>query len=175
MRFDLFEKMFAEEARRTLEEFLEAGKRQELESGFNSDYSLSKLPELLECISQKLTSIPCKEDPSVPEYIRNTDEYQSGLYEFSSEATQLIIGAAYHFGECFIRSYSRLQWGLGNVKYATGNMPVVAGFEGSRELPVLLVLVNLFERRIENPQLQNIFCTAIDNWKGYASLAKSTT
>jgi hypothetical protein len=101
--------------------------------------------------------------------IRNTEDYKAGLYEFTPEAKRIIIGAAYHFGECFLRLHSRLKWGVGKVEYATGNMPVVVGFDKDKELPVLLVLENLFSRRIENPDIPDVFQTAIEKWMRNAS------
>jgi hypothetical protein len=164
MRFDLFEKMSAVEAEDVLNDFLGTGKRYEADLGLNVDYSLSTLPTILEDLTTKLTSTPTQEDLSLPEFIRNTEDYKVGLYEFTPEAKRTIIGAAYHFGECFLRLHSRLKWGVGKVGYATGNMPVVVGFDKGKELPVLLVLENLFSRRIENPDIPDVFQTAIEKW-----------
>lgn len=164
MRFDLFEKMSAVEAVDVLNEFLETGKRYEADLGLDVDYSLSKLPTILEDLTTKLTSTPTQEDLRLPEFIRNTEDYKAGLYEFTPEAKRIIIGAAYHFGECFLKLHSRLKWGVGKVGYATGNMPVVVGFDKGKELPVLLVLENLFSRRIENPDIPDVFQTAIEKW-----------
>jgi hypothetical protein len=164
MRFDLFEKMSAVEAADVLNEFLETGKVYEAELNLDADYSLSTLATKLEELTARLTRIPTEEDLNLPEFVRNTEEYKAGLYEFTPEAKRTIIGAAYHFGECFVRSYSKLKWGIGNVEYATGNMPVVTGFDNGKELPVLLVLENLFSRRIENPDVHDVFPTAIERW-----------
>lgn len=164
MRFDLFKQMSAAEASDVLDEFLEIGKRYEGDLGLDLDYSLASLPAILEELTTKLTRTPTEEDPSVPEFIRNTEEYKAGLYEFTSEAKRVIIGTAFHLGECFVRLYPRLKWGVGNVEYATGNMPVVTGFDNGKELPVLLVLENLFSRRIENPGVDGVFATAIEKW-----------
>lgn len=169
MRFDLFEKMSAVEAADVLKEFQETGKRYEADLGLDGDYSLSSLPTTLEGLTASLTRIPTEEDPSVPEFIRNTEDYKAGLYEFTPEAKRIIIGTAYHFGECFVRSYPKLKWGVGNVEYATGNMPVVAGFDKGKELPVMLVLENLFSRRIENPDVHDVFQTAVERWIRNAS------
>lgn len=169
MRFDLFEKMSAAEAADVLNEFLVNGKRYEVDLGLDADYSLSALPAILEDLTAKLTRTSTEEDPSLPEFIRNTEEYRAGLYEFTPEANRIIIGAAYHLGECFVRSCSKLKWGIGNIEYATGNMPVVTGFDKGKELPVLLVLKNLFSRRIENPDVDDVFATAIEKWIRNAS------
>jgi hypothetical protein len=48
-------------------------------------------------------------------------------------------------------------------------MPVVVGFDKDKELPVLLVLENLFSRRIENPDIPDVFQTAIEKWMRNAS------
>lgn len=164
MRFNLFEKMTPAEASDLLNEFLKAGKRYEGDLGLDSDYSLTSLPTVLEVLTAKLSRTPTEADSSVPEFIRKTEEYKAGLYEFTQEAKRIIIGTAFHFGECFVRSYPRLKWSVGNVEYASGNMPVVTGFENGKELPVLLVLETLFSRRIENPDAEGVFATAIEKW-----------
>ncbi len=165
MRFDLFEKMSAVEAVDVLNDFLGTGKCYEADLGLDVDYSLSKLPTILEDLTTKLTSTPTQEDLSLPEFIRNTQDYKAGLYEFTPEAKRIIIGAAYHFGECFLRLHSRLKWGVGKVGYATGNMPVVVGFDKGKELlPTMFFLIRYYEYLLDDSITVNL-CEMCDGYQ----------
>ena len=171
MRFDLFENMNAEEAEDILREFREhgGGYLKDVVPNGELDFSLCGFPNLMESISNRLTTILKDDDVSVPEFIRNTEDYRSGLFEFAPDARRLIIGCAFYLGECFIRKYPGLRWAIGNPQYATGMMPVVAGFNSEKELPALLVMENLFSRRITNPTMTSVFENAIQRWEKNAS------
>jgi len=171
MRFDLFENMESEEAEDILREFCDRGNLYLSDLGTNGelDYSLERFPKLMESVAIRLSTTPKEEDLSVPEFIRNTEDYKAGLYDFTTESKRLMIGCAYYLGECFIRTYSNLRWATGNPEYATGKMPVVVGFHNDKELPTLLVMENLFSRRIENPVMTDIFENAIQRWEKHAS------
>ncbi|XZE18353.1 hypothetical protein SH449x_003643 [Pirellulaceae bacterium SH449] len=165
MRFDLFEAMSIDEATNVLDEFLHRGaeilKAEQIE--YNT-VSLSELPDKLLEIGLRLTTIPVAADPSVPEFIRNTDDYKEGLFEFTEDSKRLIIGAAYMLGNCFVREFTKLAWCTGNPEYATGRMPVITGFASGEELTPLLVANNLFRRLVKNRSLTKIFETFVERW-----------
>lgn len=165
MRFDLFDTMSVDEASSVLDEFMHRGP--EILDAEKIDYavvSISELPNELLKIGQRLTTVPVAADPSVPEFIRNTDDYKEGLFEFTEDSKRLIIGAAYMLGNCFVREFSKLAWGTGNPEFATGRMPVVTGFASGEELAPLLVANNLFRRLVKNRSLTKIFDTCVERW-----------
>ncbi|XZE21705.1 hypothetical protein SH449x_001610 [Pirellulaceae bacterium SH449] len=165
MRFDLFEAMSIDEATNVLDEFLHRGaeilKAEQIE--YNT-VSLSGLPDKLLEIGLRLTTIPVVADPSIPEFIRNTDDYKEGLFEFTEDSKRLIIGAAYMLGNCFVREFTKLAWCTGNPEYATGRMPVITGFASGEELAPLPVANNLFRRLVKNRSLTKIFETFVERW-----------
>jgi len=165
MRYDLFEAMSIEEASNVLDEFAHRGP--EILKAERIQYdtvSLSELPEELLKIGLRLTTVPVAADPSVPEFVRNTDDYKEGLFEFTEDSKRLIVGAAYMLGNCFVREFTKLAWGTGNPEYATGRMPVITGFTSDEELAPLLVANNLFRRLVKNRSLTKIFETCVERW-----------
>jgi hypothetical protein len=161
--------MSASEAADVLVEFKKRGEEGLQHLEVDRSYSLSTLPRYLEKVARNLKRIPVDEDPNVPAFIKETDDYKAGLFEFTPDSKQAIIVAAYYLGECFVRAFPHLNWAVGNLDYASGNMPVVTGFGNGKELPVLMVLENLFARRMENPEINGVFSTAIDRWQKNAS------
>jgi len=165
MRYDLFEAMSIDVASKVLEEFVHRGPEILKPAQIKYDnVSLSELPEELLKIGLRLTTIPVDSDPSVPEFVRSTDDYKEGLFEFTEDSKRLIIGAAYMMGNCFVREFSKLAWGTGNPEYATGRMPVITGFATGEELAPLLVANNLFRRLVKNRSLTKIFETCVERW-----------
>ena len=75
MRYDLFEAMSVDEASNVLDEFVHRGPEILKTEQIKYDkVSLSELPEELLKIGLRLTTIPLASDPSVPEFVRNTDD-----------------------------------------------------------------------------------------------------
>jgi len=166
MSFSRFKNMTLDEASEILKEFRENGHRYlpEFVADFDLDFSLARLPAFMEWIALRLNTIAIKENPAVPQFIRESRSYKFGLYEFTLKSNGLIIGSAYYLGECFIRSYPSLKWSIGNPEFALRMMPVVTGFGHQKELAVLVVTENLLRRRIENPEKSCVFENAIQVW-----------
>ena len=98
-----------------------------------------------------MRTFPKEPDMSVPAFIRSTEDYKNGLFDFNDRSKNLICFAAYYYGECFVRTYPQLEWTTGNRELYQSNMPVVTGFSHEKELPVILVIENTFRRVIKNP------------------------
>lgn len=146
MRFDFFEQLSRDEAKAFLKRFLdEVSSNVKLTAnicaaqGVRMDYSIKSISPFMRWVLKKLTQIPLEPDPSVPEWIRNTDSYSKHLFEFDFPSKQLVLQAAYYLGESFVRSHSTLRWGIGDKTTAIGNMPVVIGFQKSREMAPILI------------------------------------
>lgn len=157
MNFELLDKMTAAEATELLHEFLNEESRlaeTTLEivrsEGVRCDYTLESLPGFLRWILAHLRTVPKAPDPTVSEWIRSTEDYQKGLFDFVDESKMLIVRASYYLGECFVRSFPGLRWSIGNPEFGVKNMPVVTGFSQEQELPPLMVLQNLFRRVIKD-------------------------
>jgi len=165
MRFDLFEAMSVDDAANVLAEFMNRGPVILSDERIDPEQiSLTDLPSQLLRIGLRLQTVPIEADQSVPEYIRNSDDYRDGLFEFSEDSKRLIVGAAYLIGNVFVRHYSKLSWGSGNPDYATGNMPVVRGFSSGDELAPLLVANNLFRKFVKNRATAAGFETCVERW-----------
>jgi hypothetical protein len=165
MRFDLFEAMSIDEATNVLDELVNRGPSILREEHIEyENVRLSALASVLLKIGSRLETFPIAADTTVPEFVRNTEDYREGLFEFTEESKRLIIGAAYLIGHCFVREYSTLEWGTGKPEYATGNMPVIRGFASGEELAPLLVANNLFRRSLKNRATTKIFETFVERW-----------
>jgi hypothetical protein len=165
MNFELFAKMSPEEAADTLSTFIRTGSRLCQSVIEDADFSLETLAFRMERIVTQLEVTPTLPDPNIPEFIRSTADYKNSLFEFTSDSKGKIIACAYYFGECFVRSYSHLVWAVGNVEFATGNMPVVSGFSFQQELPVMLVVENMFSRYVRKTTSIGDFAKAISKWR----------
>lgn len=175
MRFDLFENMSSDETTALLTKFLsdEPENLQRLceaasVAGVCCDFSTVSIPDFVKYVMQNLTTRRTAPEENVPEWIRASEDYQKGLYEFDERSCDLLATAAFYVGEAFCRSFTGLSWGTGDVETAFGNMPVVQGFEGGREFPPMLVLENLIRRIIEEPGCDSAIHVAVDSWSSMA-------
>jgi hypothetical protein len=168
MNFEMFGEMTPGEATRFLHDFLEAGAESASSLGVSDGIEISKLPELLKRISKQITVVPRPPDPEVPAFIRDTDEYKAGLFDFTPESKKFIVGSAYAFGQAFVSAFPFLGWRTGDARYASGKMPVVAGFPDGQELPALLVVRNLFSRQVRDPNSDAGFDKAVATWRQQA-------
>lgn len=157
MNFKLLDRISASEAEELLWEFLEEESRLAESTfeivraeGVRCDYTIDSLPGFLIWVSAHLQTVPKEPDPTVSEWIQSTEDYQKGLFDFVDESKNLLVRAAYYLGECFVRSFSGLQWAIGNPDFALKNMPVVTGFSHEQELPVLMVIENCCRRIVKD-------------------------
>ena len=158
MSAELFQSMTKEVAQQRLSEFLEDGKANidiviahASHTGVECDYSIESLPEFLHWAFSEMQTLSREPDPDVPDWIRSTEDYQRGLFDFDDRSKNLICFAAYYLGECFVRSFPKLEWSTGNQELRQANMPVVVGFGPEEELPPMLVVENLFRRATKRP------------------------
>jgi len=70
----------------------------------------------------------------------------------------------YYLGETFIRNFKKLKWASGNRETLDHNMPVVTGFKFKIEMPVSVIIENIFCRIIVKGNTDNID-QAIEAWK----------
>src|SRR5688572_24616001 len=101
----LFENLTDSEAQKVLSEFLEDGQANvdiviahASRAGVNCDYGISSLVSFLNWALSEMRTIPKEPDNSVPEFIRSTQEYQLGLYDFDNRSQNLLCFAGYYFG-----------------------------------------------------------------------------
>lgn len=180
MRFELFRQMTPSEAQDVLQQFVQEGAANmdfvcahAKAAGVICDYSLEYLPSFLEWAFSQMRTVPREADPKVPEWIRSTEDYQKGLFDFEDESKDLICYAAYYFGESFVRNCSHLRWATGKFESRNGyisaesNMPVVTGFKNRVELAPMMVLENVFSRITANPNRSDDIQTMIDGWRKY--------
>ncbi|MBK9165160.1 MAG: hypothetical protein IPM21_14850 [Acidobacteria bacterium] len=151
MKFGVFEAMAKEEAQEYLEEFLAFGKgsaieilEQNLHFSDDVNFTVESLPNILKALIPTLRTIPKEADPNVPEFIRKTEDYKKGLFDFDDTSKLVVLAAGYYLGETFVRSFPLLKWTTGNIELLEGNMPVVAPFKNSIEMSPIMVIENLF-------------------------------
>jgi hypothetical protein len=171
MDIEFFEKLSKKQADAYLQTFLdtESSKinktvKQCTAAGLRMDYSLKLISPFMRWVLKRLTAIPEEPDPTIPEWIRNTASYTSRLFEFNGPSEELILQAAYYFGESFVRSRSSLYWGTGDIKTYEANMPVVIGFQHELELAPILIAENLLRRVTAEPKKIGDFQTAVESW-----------
>ncbi|HVT29743.1 MAG TPA: hypothetical protein VHE81_17125, partial [Lacipirellulaceae bacterium] len=165
-----FDNLSAKEAQTVLSEFLEDGRANidiviahANRAGVRCDYTIESLEPFLHWARSEMHTLAKNPDVSVPEFIRSTEDYQRGLFDFDDRSKNLLCFSAYYFGECFVRNFAQLRWAAGNIEYAEANMPVVTGFLHDHELAPVWVLNNIFRRIIKQPGRVNDikfdFCT----------------
>jgi hypothetical protein len=172
--------MSPSEAQEVLRQFLEDGvanvdivRAHAEAAGVNCDYSLETLPAFLRWSFSQMNTVPREANPKVPEWIRATEDYQKGLFDFDDRSKDLICFTAYYFGECFIRNYPNLRWATGNcdapkgVVNADANMPVVTGFAHNIEMASMSILENVFARLVAHPERSQDIDIMIDSWCKY--------
>lgn len=171
MKFSIFEAMSKEEAQEYLEEFLAFGEKRGIEIlaknlhfTIDLDFSIDSLPVVLKTLVPLLKKVTRALDPNVPEFIRHTQDYQEGLFDFDEHSNSIVLAAAFYLGEVFVRRSARLCWATGNTDYREGNMPVVVNFRDNLEMAPLLVIENLFRRIIKDPDRLGDIDKAIDIW-----------
>ena len=173
MNFNFFEELSSEDAKLYQQQFLkETGK------GFESmipeitdnkiivDYSVDSLIPVLLWFKSKISTIPEKEDKSLPRWLRKDETYRKGLYSFDESSKILVLRVSYYFGECFVRKYNTLKWNIGSNKTALQRMPVVTGFRMKKELAPILVCENIMRSLIEGEK-EKIVKIALDTWESY--------
>ena len=178
MGTELFQNISKEAAQRLLAEFLADGRAnidtviaRANDAGVECDYLVDSLSAFLHWAFSEMKTVPREPDPDVSVWIRSTEDYEKGLFDFDDRSKNLICFAAYYLGECFIRSYSWLKWGTGNEELHQANMPVVAGFGPEEELSPMLVIENVFRRATKRPERISGIDTAVATWKSKAESA----
>lgn len=173
MDFKFFERLSRSEARRFLDNFLRVESagfallRNEAEKdGVKCDLSLSSIVELLTWLGKNVSSTPRDPDLTLPVWIRETDSYSRGLFDLTKESSIATMRMAYYFGESFVHQFEPLEWGIGNVNFAQQNQPVVTGFRGGMELPVVMVTENLV-RGLSSGEPPSVAAKAVETWASF--------
>jgi hypothetical protein len=171
MRFDFFEKLSKDDARAFLHHFLELESSTIKETakysaaeGVVMDFSVKSVPPFMKWIFKNLGSTPQKPDPTVPEWVQNTESYTKNLFEFNEPSKVLIMHGAYYLGESFVKSHGSLHWDIGNIETAEANMPVIKGFQRGLEMAPILVTNNLLRRVTADPSKLSDIEGAIEYW-----------
>ncbi len=171
MKISIFETMSKEEAQEYLNEFLTFGKdrgMQMLEENLHFttdlDFSIESLPTVFKALIPNLKTTPRDPDPNVPEFIRNTDDYRKGLFDFDDPSNAIILAAAYYLGETFVRNFPQLNWATGNPDYLEGNMPVATGFKFKKELAPILISENIFRSAVSGSHDDASIDKAVEIW-----------
>lgn len=178
MDFAFFDSLSAEEGADFLDAFLRAeGSAVEkmIESaqrgGVAADFSIETLPSVLEWALNQVKTSPKGVNETLPAWITATEDYRRGLFEFTEESKPLVLRGAYYFGECFVRAFDGLKWGVGDRDTAQRNMPVVTGFGNGIELAPILVTENLFRRILSGDAGADAIDRAVRKWKAYLGSA----
>lgn len=171
MKFSFFEALSKEEAQEYLDEFLLFGGNRGMEIinqiipfAVDIDFSLDSLKPILKTLLASVKTIPRAPDETLPEFIRNTEEYKKNLFEFNETSKSVVLAAAYYLGETFAKRYDHLSWAIGNTEFAQGNMPVVTGFRYKVEMAPILIIENLFGRVISEMSDESTIDVAIESW-----------
>jgi len=170
MKFHIFEAMSKSEAEEYLNEFLAFGKDrgmkvlESLSSETALNYTIESLSIIFKALIPILKTLPRAPDPKVPEFIRNTEEYEKGLFDFDDASNTIVLAAAYYLGETFVRKFPELKWATGNIDYRECNMPVVTGFKFNIELAPILISENIFRGGVSGLRDNASIDTAIEMW-----------
>ncbi len=165
------EELTPEEAREFLSSFLEITKKRWDEmipalqnDKLKTDYKIESLEPVFLWVFERLKTVPREEDPEVPDWVRNTDSYKEGLFDFDKQSENMILGLSYYFGESFVRSFNNLYWTSGNTEQFQCNMPVIAGFKNDLELPPHNNIQAIFRRAIKDRKIDIHVSKMIKIW-----------
>ena len=171
MKVRIFDGMTSEEAAEYLAEFLAFGRNkvahileEKLHFTTDLDFKIENLSAILKALIPNLKTVTRSPDSSVPEFIRNTEDYHKGLFDFDDESNIVLLAAAYYLGETFVKAFPHLKWSTGNVDYLQANSPVVTGFRYNKELPVILVAENIFSSIISGTRQEESVDSVIEAW-----------
>jgi len=175
MNFEFFENLSIEEANSFLQNFLIEEERELFsmkgdlaEADISLEFDLKCALALLHWTLNSLITLPEKEDDSLPSWIKSSSSYKNGLFQFDEPSKLLILRSAYYMGECFVRSNSKLRWGVGDVTSAVKHMPVVTGFNNSMEMSPIMILENVFSRILANESTDEAIEKMLDTWQRYS-------
>jgi hypothetical protein len=119
VNFAFFDSLTTAEAEDYLHQFLAETSRgfeelaQQAETvGLATDYSVQSIAPFMLWVLPQLQTSPVAEDSSVPAWIRQTEEYRDGLYEFTESSRVTVLRSAFYLGESFVRSFPQLRWEL---------------------------------------------------------------
>ncbi len=171
MHFGFFEQLSPADADAFLQAFLEAEAAPTHDmlmaasaDGLPTTFTPASISPVLLWVLPRLVTVPRPPDPAVPAWIRATPSYSPGLFDFAPESAAVLLRCAYFLGMSFVRTYGCLRWSVGDQRFAQKHMPVIVGFKHSLELPVLLVVENLFRRLIADHAPETTVSRAIDRW-----------
>lgn len=63
------------------------------------DFSADSIRAAFEVIANEVATTPAALDESLPDWIKTSENYRAGLYEFSDHARVLILRLSYYFAE----------------------------------------------------------------------------
>jgi len=171
MNFKYFESLTKEQAHKYLNDFLCFGQNRGVEIlkenvHFTTeiDFSMESLSPIIKTLITIVKTVPRLPDETVPDWIRATEEYKKGLYDFDERSESIVLAAAHYLGETFVKNYKQLSWDIGNTKYAQGNMPVITPFKYNMEMPPILIAENSFRKVISELSDDTSVDIAIEAW-----------
>lgn len=171
MKFHIFEVMSKSEAEDYLNNFLIFGKErgmkllnEKVHFSRALDFTVDSLPVVFKALVPILRAVAREEDPNVPEFIRKTEDYKKGLFDFDASSNTIILAVAYYLGETFVRRFPKLKWSTGNTDFRESNMPVVTGFNFKIELAPILISENIFRGAVSGRSEESSIDIAIEMW-----------
>ncbi|MGD9723220.1 MAG: hypothetical protein AB7O59_17945 [Pirellulales bacterium] len=168
MDYAFFESLSADQAQQYLQRFRDV-EREALEQmipsaavdGIRLEYSVDLLPAVLKWLLTHVhfhyVPIPDEE----PSWIKQA--HPRGILEYDEDSKSIVMRAGYYLGECFAR-LPGLRWSTGDPRYMGKHMPVIAGFRGGDEMPVLVVVDNVFAGILGGEKPMTRIDSAIDTW-----------
>jgi hypothetical protein len=168
MDYESFHAMSAEVAHAYLDRFLEVERTEIAETaalaandGVQFDYSIETLPDCLKWMAKRVRIYRTPLPEEVPDWVKQT--HPQGLTDFDDDSKTILLRASYYFGECLAR-LPGLRWTTGDVEYMQMNMPVIAGFKDSDELPSMVVVENMFKKLAADGAPESGIDATIDVW-----------
>jgi hypothetical protein len=126
---------------------------------------------VLKWLLSMVRTVDRAEDKALPDWIRSSQPYRSGPFDFDDPSKDLVLRGGFYLGESFVRSFEHLSWDTGEPGFIQENMPVVKGFKDGDELPPLLIVNNLFHRvLVDSGKLSDIE-RAVNYWSSRVETA----
>lgn len=134
-------------------------------SGIRADFTLESITAIFAAVSPRLGTVDVPPQP----WMANDPEYLRQSFRFDQASDDLILPCAFYFGESFCRTYGPLRWAIGDSRYMQQHQPVVAGFAGQLELPVIIVVHNVLHQMHTSDHSTEPLLTCVEQWSSSAA------
>ncbi|UWQ03512.1 hypothetical protein K3X44_15435 (plasmid) [Aliiroseovarius crassostreae] len=101
----------------------------------------------------------------LPEYLKELPMHAKGESYYDHDSNMCLLRMGYYFGECLLKEFPGLRWGIADRGYAHSGQPAVIGFPHDDQCPVVHICSTVM-KRIDSRELGfGEFLNTLDAWR----------